>query len=469
VIEMSPAAERNSKESLDSAMDVEASEHAVPEREASNGAADPTCDLCMNDQVEAALMGLASLRLVSVNHRRVSFTDLDRFALGPDQATALHERLRGRGVSSIVLSTCNRTELYWQSRGNGDDVAVEACFQTSTGLSSHAELIQREDGEAAARHLFRVASGLDSLLVGESEILGQVNDALGRYGDDGFMSGVFRAAVRCGRYGRSETEIGTGALSIASAAVRRLAASLDDFGSVTVAVVGAGSTGVKVARHLRKRGVGGLVLINRTIERAQSAAPSVNAEVAPLDDLPVWLAQADAVAVASHAPAPLISAAMVRDALGRRAGRPLVLLDLSMPRGVDPEVASLDSVTVHDLSNLEALVSENLDRRRLEIPKVEAVVERELEILKAWARHEIVRPILAELRVRAEQIRRAELDRLAHEPTIDCDMVDRLTRRLIERLLSIPATIAREDRHPVLESCGFRCLGMMGETRDESA
>jgi glutamyl-tRNA reductase len=459
---------QDSNEALESVRDVEARARTPGGREATSEA-DPECDLCVGDPVGAALMGLASLRLVSVNHRRVSFTDLDRFALAPDQAAALHEQLRARGIASIALSTCNRTELYWRSRGIGDDLAVEACFETSTGLSSHTELIQREDGENAARHLFRVASGLDSLLVGESEILGQVNEALGRYGDDAFLSGVFRAAVRCGRYARSETEIGTGALSIASAAVRRLAGSLDDLGAATVAVVGAGSTGVKVARHLRKVGVGGLVLINRTLERARCAAPSLNAEVASLDELPRRLAEADAVAVASHSPEPLITAAMVGEALVRRAGRPLLILDLSMPRGVAPEVAALEAVTVHDLSKLEALVSENLERRRLEIPKVEAVIARELEILKAWARHEIVRPILAELRVRAEEIRRAEIERLAHEPTIDCDAVDRLTRRLIERLLSIPATIAREERNPMLESCGFRCLGMMGETRDESA
>jgi glutamyl-tRNA reductase len=419
-------------------------------------------------EMEMSAPDLAALRLLSLNHQRVSFSELDRFSLGPVPAAALHDELRSLGISAVILATCNRTEVYWQSRGERDDREVQVRFEASAGLPDGADLLHGAAGENAARHLFRVASGLDSLLVGESEILGQVNDALAQFGRDDLVAGVFRAAVRCGRHARSETEIGTGALSVASAAVRRLVAVAGDLSRSAVVVVGAGSTGLKMARQLRKRGVERLVLVNRTRTRAADAAPALGAVPAGLDELPRWLAEADVVAVASHAPEPLVTEDMVRKSLEARGERALVILDLSMPRGVDPAVAALPGVTLHDLSQLEELVNENLERRRLEIPRVEAVVDRELDMLRAWARHVGARPILIELRAQAERIRQAELARFARERTTDGEAIDRLTRRLTERLLSIPAAIARDDRPSSIDP-GGRSLGRDGAVRDESS
>jgi glutamyl-tRNA reductase len=398
----------------------------------------------------AAYSGLAALRVLTINHRNVGLDHLAALSLGAPGAASLHEALSAAAIESVVLATCNRTELYWRARVPGDDERVtRALAQAIRVPEATASLVAtRLAGEAAVRHLFGVCCGLESLVIGEAEILGQVRAALEACtGAGAFLEGVFRAALRTGRAARAETGIGTGAVSVASTAINWLA-ELMPLPERRVLVVGAGDTAAKAARQLRAMGAGGLAIANRTVARAEALAANVAADAMGLDALPDALPAADALVVAARGASCLVTLAHLERAAARRAGRPLVVVDLAMPCGVEP--GDVDGVRRIDLRGLEHLVEENRHRRQAEVPRVQAVIERELEWLRAWARHQALRPLVADLRRKVEAIRRAELAR-AQEELVRVDdqgeaVLDRLSRRLLEQVLAIPlATLEAGD------------------------
>ena len=304
---------------------------------------------------------------------------------------------------------------------------------------------------AAALHLFRVCAGLESLVLGEAEILGQVRAALDACTGAGpFLEGVVRAALRTGRMARAETAIGVGALSVASAAVHLLSESLP-LAESRVLVVGAGDTGLKAARHLRALGVGQLVVANRSVARAQSVAAPLRADAVGLDRLADELASADAIVCAVGAPAPVIGADELARAAATRRGRRLIVVDLGMP----PAVACGDAPGVErlDLNALDGRVERQRERRVAEIPRVEAVIGRELGYLDAWARHHALRPLVSDLRRKIEAIRRAELtlaqQELPDARAADVEVLDRLTRRLLDQVLAIPLSTLEAGEVPI--------------------
>ncbi len=401
---------------------------------------------------------LGELRLLAINHHSATMGEFERAALGPEALEDLRSRLDTGGLDNVVLSTCNRLELYWRSLGLKSDLGVEEVFRRATGAAHETGVLLRASGEQAAQHLFRVACGLDSLLLGEGEVLGQVRQALETSSAGDFMGGVFRSALRCGGFARSETAIGEGAMSVASAGAQQLVVAVAEVASPRVIVVGAGETGTRAARHLRAEGLARIVIVNRTLERAQQLAASLGAEAAGLDALPALLHDADAVIAAAHAPTFLVAGDAVRAAMVARPGRALVLADVSMPRAIDPSVRALPGVTLHDMLGLDALVQENRARREREIPHVETVIQRELSQLRSWAHHQLLRPLMADFRERAEAIRLAELRRLSAEDLGSAEALDKLTRRLVERLIAIPIATMREARPETLDSCGLQCL-----------
>jgi glutamyl-tRNA reductase len=396
---------------------------------------------------------LASLRLLSVSHRTASFAELERCTLDSDTAVALRRTLAAEGIEALVLDTCNRTELYWRARSDADDGFAEAAFAAAVHAPLDPSIVARSDGEAVARHLFRVACGLESLVIGEAEIMGQVRCALAgleMHGPaDGFLHGLVQGALRCGGLARSETAIGAGAMSVASGAVQALARRMGGLDGRTVAVIGAGEVGVKAARQFAAAGAVRVMVLNRTLERARFVAAKVRGEAHPLEALDARLAEADAVLTATRAPLPLLDAHRVRAALARRATQPLFLADVSMPRAITHDVAAVAGVTMIDLAGLEDVVAENRERRAREVPLVEAVIERELAVLRRRARDHMIRPILAALRRQAEVVRRAEIARAAAEGALDAAAVERITKRLVDRLLAAPALALRRSETPV--------------------
>ncbi|MGQ0703118.1 MAG: glutamyl-tRNA reductase [Gemmatimonadales bacterium] len=334
----------------------------------------------------------ARLCALTINHRSAPLEDLEQVALSPAACEALGQSLLRRGIEGVPLSTCHRTELYWESRTTGDDAVAEATLRSSVPgpWPGAGPTVQRLQGEAAIRHLFRVAAGVESVLVGEAEVVGQIRRALELAHSAGvrspLLTELFHDALRFGRLVRSRTRIGQGALSIASAAVQLISGIQDGLEDGMILVVGAGKVGQKVVRHLRSERVR-CVLLNRTLARAQAAAQESGVVAAPLSDLPAWLARARAVVVAAQAESRVITADMMRAVRQRTGGgkRPIVIMDASMPRAVDPEVAAIPGVILHDLSGLEAVVEQNRVRREAEIPRVEALLE---DALRRAARRE---------------------------------------------------------------------------------
>ncbi|MCC7241108.1 MAG: hypothetical protein IT180_04220, partial [Acidobacteria bacterium] len=256
-----------------------------------------------------------------------------------------------------------------------------------------------------------------------------------------FLAGVFQAALRTGRLARTETSIGVGAMSVASAAVRLLASrvALD---RSRVVVIGTGATGMKAARHLRALGVKELVLANRTLEHAEERAGAVGATPVALETLTDELARADAVIGAAATPAFLVRASDLSRAISLRAGRPLVTVDLGMPPVLEP--VEMDGLVRLDLTTIERHVAEHRERRAAEAPAVERVIARELDYLQAWARQLALRPFVSDLRRKIERIRCAELDRVREElggsAAVDPAILDRLSRRLLDKVLALPLT-----------------------------
>ncbi len=384
--------------------------------------------------------GSESLRAWSINHRAHGFANLSRLVASASSPEGLPAALAARGVESVLLSTCNRCELYWRARTPQDDESVtgllEARFgREPGGLAAQSTLLK---GASVARYLFRVCAGLESAVLGEAEILGQVRAALEASPHAGsFLSGVFRAALRAGGAARAETAIGEGALSVASTGIQWLAERVP-LAERRVLIVGAGHTARKAARHLKALGVGSLVIANRTRSRAEALAAALGAEVAELGNLSPVLNAVDAV----------VSAVSVREWVitrrhleGRKTTRPLAIVDLSMPPSIEPHES--DDVVRVDLTLLARAAEANRERREAEAPRVEAVLARELEHFHRWARRESRRSGMAIRLQEIDAIRRAELEvactelRSAHDPA---EVLDRFSRRLLDRMFTrLPA------------------------------
>ena len=388
----------------------------------------------------ASYSGLAALRALSINHHNAGMAGLQHLSIDAEAGQRLHRQLLERGIESIVLRTCNRTELYWRARASGDDESVSNALAAAIDVTGAtlADIATGLCGDAAATHLFRVASGLESALLGEAEILGQVRTALETCSGSGaFLDGIFRAALRTGRQARAETAIGAGALSVASTAAQWLSQHLT-IADCRIVVVGAGDTGTKVAKHFQALGTGSLVIVNRTKSRSDSLAATVGAESADLDALATELIKADAIVCAANSPQWLVTLDMLRE----RASSPrrLVVVDLAMPSVVEP--GAVAGVVRIDLEGLEKISDLHRQQREAEVPKVEAVIARELHWLQAWARREALRPLLSGLRRKVEAIRRTELARATREledtSQTGAAVLERLSKRLLDQVLAIP-------------------------------
>ncbi len=359
---------------------------------------------------------------------------------GADAATVLHATLTAHGIESAVLATCNRTEMYWRTSAPDHDRFAMQALADAVGVST-ATLAERSlnlSGDAAADHLFRVCCGLESLVLGEAEILGQVRAALEACTGAGpWIAGVLRAAIRTGRAARAETGIGTGALSVASTAIHWLSECLP-LREHRVLLIGAGRTCEKAARHLKAVGVGSLVIANRTRSHAEALAERVGAEAIGLDSLQEEIDRADAVISAVNTHAWVLTLEHLRHR-ARARKTPIVVVDLSMPPSVEP--GDCEGLRRVDLVALEDAARAHRRQREAEIPRVEAVIARELSHLQDWARQEALRPLVSNLRQKADRIRRDELTRAQAELQESSDphsVLEKFSHRLFDRMLAIP-------------------------------
>lgn len=395
-----------------------------------------------------------SVIVVGVNHRSAPLDVLERLAIAPDErakaVTGLVQRDNIREVA--VLSTCNRTELYVVAERFHGAYADATEFLADVGSLPVDELnpylfTQHDDG--AATHLFEVSAGLDSAVIGESEILGQVREAWKVAKESGGLRSsldlLFRRALRVGKRARSETAIGRGTASISHAAVEMATERLGSLDGRRVLVIGAGEMGTGVATALHRAGVAEIVVANRTPERGAQLAERVGGRVIGFDELAPAFSDAD-VAVTCAAGDTLITPELVA---GRARDDALLVVDIAVPRNVDRAVAAIDGVTVLDLDDLRDWADRAIRTRTADADRVRAIVADELEqyTLEFTARQ--AAPLVARLHERAEEIRQAELrrhtSRLGRLDDSALAAVDALTRAIVAKLLHSPSVRLRND------------------------
>ena len=395
------------------------------------------------------------LFVLGANHTTAPVEVRDALAMDAEETSSFLRGLRERTDSVaelVVLSTCNRTEFY----GSAADVdSANRTLREAVRYYKGVTHLQNGDftyvraGRGAARHLFRVASGLDSLMLGEPQILGQVKDALSVAGESGgsgaCLTRLFQCATHAGKRTRSETAIGRGAMSVAYAGVAMATKVFGDLSRHRILVVGAGETGALAATYLAKEQPADLVVVNRTLARAVELAAKLGGHACSLGELDQALVDADVVVTATASPEPLIGAAMLEPIIKARGRRPLVLVDVASPRDVDPKAGRLDNVFLYDLDALERIVDQNKAARAKEIPRAERIVEEELDYFFEWYDALAVAPMIRALRKAFEEIgEREALKHSKHFHRSDREMLERYTRSLINKLLHHPTIRIKE-------------------------
>lgn len=399
----------------------------------------------------------SQLALVGVSHRSAPLGVRERFAFERDALPEALARLRSNGVrEALVLATCNRVEVY----GAGDPLALDdvlAWAGSRNGRGDARALVDlhayRRAGPDALLHLFRVAASLDSLVVGEDQILAQVKqayDAASREGSLGpILHAAFQGAMRAGKRVRRETRIGESKLSVSSVAIDFVERVFADLPTKSVLLIGAGDAARLTLVHLREKGVRTIRIANRSVENAQKLACELGGEAVAFDEIPAEVARADVVITSVGLAKPIVTAAIVARALRERRGRPIFLLDIAVPRDVDQDVEKLEGAFLYNLDDLQRIVRENYDRRTEDVAAATAIVADEVQRLAGRERHRALGPLVTAIVDRAERAARDEVDQLvARTPGLSPDVkaeVEKLAERLVRRVLHEPLSAIRRE------------------------
>ena len=398
--------------------------------------------------------------LAGLSYRRSPVATLERVALGAEELPDWLDRLAVHAGGGVILSTCNRTEIYTWSDSSASaarliELLGEIASRDDTGLSGFEDHVYSASGVDAARHLLRVASGLDSMATGEAEITGQVRSALRAAGEAGVvaprLSRLFHAALRTARRTRQSTGVEKDRVSIPSIGVRLLKRTLGELTGKSVLLIGAGETGTTTARVLRRNGVRKLTVASRRSHRADELAAELDGDSVAFEDRFEALKTADLVVTCTAATEPILDVARLRNAVDARGGRPLFILDLALPRDVEPGAAELQDVNIHTLDQLHAIAEEQRVDRAAAIDAAEAMVDRELTRFLERQVSPAAEPVVRHLGARAEQMRQEEMARIAKRlPDLSDEQIeamDAMTRALVRRLLADPITFLRTADH----------------------
>jgi glutamyl-tRNA reductase len=359
------------------------------------------------------------IALIGISHRTASIELRERVAFRVEQACEAADQLRARGIlkEAVILSTCNRTEVYGITRERTADNlrAMEtfiASYHQVPQQEFNAALYRHTDREVV-RHIYRVAAGLDSMLLGESEILGQVREAYRVAMDHGatgrVLNRLFQSALEVGKRIRTETQIATRPMSVAFAGVKQAEALLRGLENQRVLIVGAGVTSEQVVKHLCDRGVPQFRILNRTLENAKALVARYGGEVLSWEKLPEVLDWPDLIVSSVSTPEPIISRQMVETAMVARAHRPLMMMDLGVPRNIAVDVREVPNVELSDIDGLTEVVEENKKAREEEIPRALALIDDQIDGFMRWQAGVAACSVSAQLRNVPEQGREAVL------------------------------------------------------------
>jgi len=398
-----------------------------------------------------------SLVVVGLNHRTAAVDLLERMTVAPaGLPKALHALASREHLAELVLlSTCNRTEVYARTtkfHDGVDDVRHFLAEQAGLDPDLLAEQLYTYHDDAAVAHLFGVAAGLDSMIIGESEILGQVREAWQTAEGEGtigqLLSRTFRQAVEVGKRARTETGIGRHTVSISSAAVTVAAERLGSLEGRRVLLLGAGDVGEGMALALAGAGVDEIVVANRSRTRGRELARRVGGSAIALDEVADALVTCDVLLSSTTAPGTLIERGDMEEVMQRRDGRAILVVDVAVPRDVDPGVGQVFGVTLLDIDDLKAIGEQSLQARRAEVGNVREIITDELDRFRLERSAREVAPLVAALRDRGETLRQSELERLTARlrslTPEQREAVEQLTRGLVSKLLHEP-TIRLKD------------------------
>jgi glutamyl-tRNA reductase len=378
----------------------------------------------------------------------------ERLAFPGVEAEEALAALRREGVrEAVLLATCNRTELYLNPESESDLERVEAFLARAAGPlpGSLARYLYRRTGDDVALHLFRVTSGLDSMVLGEAEVQGQVRDAYQRSADAeppmtaAVLNRLFQSALAVGGRVRSETSVSEGTASVASVAVDLALKIFGDLRGRRVLLLGAGDTAELMVAALARRGVRGVTVANRTYERALELASKLQGRAVRLEELAGVVAEADIVLTSTSAPHPLITRRMIAEAHPEGPGRPLLMVDIAIPRDVEPEVGALPNVFLYNVDHLQKILDDVLDQRRAAAVAAEALVAKEASAFASWHRSLAAVPAIRALREHGDRLAAQEVERyMQRHPDADRSAIEALVRRVVNQMLHEPTARLRE-------------------------
>jgi len=386
-----------------------------------------------------------NLSLVGVSHHRTPLELRERVSVDPEAATALAGEL-AEDCEAVVLSTCNRTEIYLAA--TGDATLEERASSALVGLARErgdelSPVLYRLADGSAALHLFRVAAGLDSLVPGEGEIAAYEAGSTGP-----LLDRLFRQALHAGRRARVETSIGESPSSVPAAAAVLAQQVFGEMTGRSVLLVGAGKMSESTARNLVSRGALIHAIANRTVAHGEQLAARFGTRAVGLGDLAAEVAVADVVVSSTSAPGFVLTRADLGDAVRARRGRPILFVDLAVPRDIEPSLAAHDGSFVYDIDDLEAVVEASLAGRRAEASRAERIVAVEADRFHGWQASLAVVPAIASLRARAEEIRSSELakaeSRLGQLADSERRVVEAMTSQIVNKLLHLPTVRLKE-------------------------
>jgi glutamyl-tRNA reductase len=394
-----------------------------------------------------------NLIAISINHRTAPVEVREAVYLKEDEIRPFINIAKDNQIKEgLILSTCNRTEIF--GIPSSDEESHEKFqnlllnFKSSHNIPDHH--FQKYVSKDAIRHLFCVATGIDSLLVGDNQVFKQVKDSFRIAEETNFagyiMQRIFDAAIRTGKRAISETSISEGAVTVSYAAVQLTEKIFSNLSKKSALVIGTGETGEIAAKHLSEKGIGNLTVTNRTQEKAEKLAQKLNAKVIPFTEFKDLIYKFDIIISATASPEILIRKDDVKTALKKRSNNSMILMDIAVPRDIDPETKKIDYVFYHDLDSLNIIVEQNLSKRKSEIPKVEKIIEEELDNFWGWYNSLQAAPAIKDLRDFFEEIRNEEVEKNKNKfSAADREKLDIVTKRIINKILHHPTVELRKE------------------------
>lgn len=398
------------------------------------------------------------LLTVGINHHTAPVAIRERAAFGPDQLVEALRDVTNRGIAgeAAILSTCNRTEVYCcgLETADGQSVVEWLCDYRRLEPTDLRPYLYTYPDQAAVRHAFRVAAGLDSMVLGEPQILGQMKEAFAaahKAGATGkLLNRLFQQTFAVAKQVRTETAIGASPVSIASATVQLAKRIFRDLAEQTVLLIGAGEAVELCARHLREHAVGHVIIANRTLERARLLAEALRAEAISLAEMPLRLPDADIVISSTASQLPILGKGAVERALKARKHRPVLMVDLAVPRDIETEVAELNDVYLYTIDDLQDIVQENMQSRTAAAREAERIIDTRVMDFMQWVRSLDAVPTIRALRDNATAMRDAELRRARQKLARGEDpakVIEQLARALTNKFTHAPSdALKRADQ-----------------------